>query len=200
MRKISLFLFAAAMIGLLANFTNVHARPALDPEVQRVGLVVAYAPNQSITIVDKDGSQFTFALASSVKILPKDRTSMLGPGAYVTVIAPNNVTDGRLIATGIVIHPQAPESFAIPSVTSTVVPTEATATVEPPTEVVTATEVPTETATEVPTETATTTEVPTEVASATPTAVETLTISSTTQLDSRSVISLFVSWLTSLLQ
>jgi hypothetical protein len=198
MRKTSLFLFAAVVIGLLANFTNVHAHPAQDPEVQRVGLVVAYSPNQSITIVDRDGNEFTFALAPSVKILPKDRVSVLGVGAYVTVIAPNNGTDGQLIATGIVIHPQAPESFAIPSVTSTVVPTETTATVEPPTEVVTATS--TEAPTEVPTEAATATEVPTEVASATPTAVETPTVASITQLDSRSVVSLFVSWLTSLLQ
>src|SRR5689334_21592319 len=123
MRKITLILVSMLVAALAISMTNVQASPISDPEVQRVGLVVAYTEGQSITIMDKDGNQFTFTLASPLKIVPADRANMLGPGAYVTIIAPNNVPGGKMIATGIVIHPQPPSSFPISSVTSTAVST-----------------------------------------------------------------------------
>jgi hypothetical protein len=184
MRKINLFLFAALVFGLLANFTIVHAGERLDPEVKRVGLVVAYTPNQSITIVDKDGSQFTFTIAANLKIVPPHRADLLVPGAYVTIIAPNNVADGKWIATGIVIHPQAPTDF---TATSTVVPGE--------TETVTSSNSETPALTATVTETPTSAETATETVTPTPTAVETVVTNSLPQSNSQSVVASFILWL-----
>jgi hypothetical protein len=100
MKKLSLFLGVALVFTLLVNLTSAQASPNLDPEVRRVGLVVAYTEGQSITIMDKDGNQFTFALASPLKIVPAHRANMLGVGAYVTIIAPNNVPGGKLSRPG----------------------------------------------------------------------------------------------------
>jgi hypothetical protein len=87
----------------------------LKPEVQRVGLVVAYSPGQSITIADRQGNEFTFELVSPLKIVPAHRANLLGVGAFVTIIAPNNVPNGKHIAVGIVIHRGVPSGFAGPS-------------------------------------------------------------------------------------
>jgi hypothetical protein len=167
MKKLSLFLLIALAFASLASWTSAQASPSLDPEVQRVGYVVAYTAGESITIVDRDGVQFTFALASNLKIVPVHRADLLKPGAYVTIIAPNNVAGGKLIAAGIVIHPQAPSSFPSPTFTFTPLPTD--------TALPTATELPSETPTEVPTETVVVTETPTE----TPTGVFTETVTAT---------------------
>jgi hypothetical protein len=86
----------------------------LSPQVQRVGVVVAYSPGQSITIADRQGNEFTFALDSPLRILPAHRAHLLGRGAFVTIIAPSNVPNGRHIAVGIVIHPSVPPGFAGP--------------------------------------------------------------------------------------
>jgi hypothetical protein len=191
MRKISLLLFAVLTFGLLANFTIVHASQALDPQIQRVGLVVAYTPQQSITIVDKDGKQFTFTLAAALKIVPKHRANLLAPGVYVTIIAPKNGT----VATGIVIHPHAPSSFTMPSATftATAVPTN-TATALP-SETPTETSTATPTNTEVPTATMTATETPTITETSTSTATATPTGTAGTTPNSQSVVSAFVDWL-----
>jgi hypothetical protein len=85
------------------------------PEVRRVGVVVAYIPGQSITIADRQGNQFAFELASPLKIVPAHRANLLGPGAFVTIIAPNNVPNGKHIAVGIVIHRGVPPGLAGPS-------------------------------------------------------------------------------------
>lgn len=105
----------------------------LIPEVQRVGVVVAYSPGQSITIVDRHSNQFTFELASPLKIVPAHRAGMLARGTFVTIIAPNNVPGGKQIAVGIVIHPGVPRGFLAPSPTFTPVPSE-TPTPGPPLE------------------------------------------------------------------
>jgi hypothetical protein len=195
MRKISLLLFAALAFGLLANFTIVHASQALDPQIQRVGLVVAYTPQQSITIVDKDGKQFTFTLAAALKIVPKHRANLLAPGVYVTIIAPKNGT----VATGIVIHPHAPSSFTMPSATftATAVPTNTatnTATALP-SETPTETSTATPTNTEVPTATMTATETPTITETSTSTATATPTGTAGTTSNSQSVAAVFIDWL-----
>jgi hypothetical protein len=87
----------------------------LRPEVRRVGVVVAYSPGQSITIADRQGNEFTFELASLLKIVPAHRADLLAVGAFVTIIAPNNVPNGKHIAVGIVIHRGVPPGFAGPS-------------------------------------------------------------------------------------
>lgn len=86
----------------------------LAPEVQRVGIVFAYTPGQSITIVDRDGDPYTFDLASPLRVLPAHRADQLAPGAFVTVISPANDPNNKHIATGIVIHPGVPGDFPIP--------------------------------------------------------------------------------------
>lgn len=87
-----------------------------------VGSVTDYTAGQSITIVDRQGNQFTFDLSSPLRIVPAHRADLLGVGAYVTVIAPNNVVNGKHIAVGIVIHRGAPHSFAGPSGPTTPTP------------------------------------------------------------------------------
>src|SRR5512143_3687526 len=127
MKKVSLILLIALAFAMLTNMAYVEASPASigsDQDVQRVGLVVAFTADQSITIMDRDGVQYTFTLAPNLKIVPPQRANMLGVGAYVTIIAPNNVPNGKSIATGIVIHPQPPASLPIPTFTFTPLPTD----------------------------------------------------------------------------
>jgi hypothetical protein len=109
---------SASAAGSSANEIQAQA------EVQRVGFVVAYIPDQSITIVDRDGNPFTFELASPLKIVPDFRASMLAPGAFVTIISPNNIPGGKQIAEGIVVHPGVPTSFPIPTFTFTPFPSQ----------------------------------------------------------------------------
>jgi hypothetical protein len=166
--------------------------------------------------MDRDGAQYTFALAPNLKIVPPQRANMLGMGAYVTIIAPNNVPDGKSIATGIVIHPQAPASFPLPTAsftplpadtavpTETALPTEVAS--ETPTETVvvtetvTATEVPSETPTETPSETPT--ETPTSEGTVTETATATITetpaVTSLSKQDTQATVTSFIEWLASL--
>lgn len=87
MKKASLILLIVLALAMLTNMAYVEASPA-DQDVQRMGLVVAYTADQSITIVDRDGAQSTFTLAPNLKIVPAHRANMLGVGAYVTIIAP----------------------------------------------------------------------------------------------------------------
>jgi hypothetical protein len=190
MKKIRLFVFAALAIALLSIPMVAQASSKPDQEVERVGLVVAYTPNESITIADRDGVQTTFAIAADVKILPKHRAAELVVGSYVTIISPNSA-DG--VATGIVIHPQVPNGFTnateppLPSATSTSEPVE-TATESP-----TSTETPavTETETETATATATNTgEVPTDTATATSTAT------GTAAANPQAAAQSFIEWLT----
>jgi hypothetical protein len=225
MKKISLFVLIALALALVTNLTIAQASSNLDPEVQRVGLVVAYTPDESITIVDRNGNQFTFTLAPGLKLVPPHRADLLQVGAYVTIIAPNNVPGGKWIATGIVIHPKPPSSFPIPTFTFTPLPTETALPSETPTETPTATEVVTEpptftetptatetvtetetstatatvTETETPTATATETATETETSTATPTetATETVTTTTSTQAITPSAVTSFLEWLAS---
>jgi hypothetical protein len=166
------FALAIAMIANVANPTIGKAAPAefkfggSNIEAQgneHVGVVIAYLPGQSITIMDRDGNQLTFELAPSLKIVPPQRASALAPGVYVTIIAPNNVPGGKQIAVGIVIHPGIPEGFPVPSQTSTPLPTQTLITTE------------TATSTETPTGTVTVTETPTPTGTITVTAPSTET-------------------------
>lgn len=112
------------------------------PEVRRVGLVVAYHPGDTITIVDRQGNEFEFELASSLRIVPRHRAHLLAPGVFVTVIAPNNTPGGKHIAVGIVIHPGVPPGFPVPPTPSTPEPPTPPGPTEPPTEPPTVTPTP----------------------------------------------------------
>ena len=193
MKKISLFVLVALAFALLANFTVAQASASPDPGVERVGFVVAYMPNEGITIVGRDGSQTTFTLAPDLKIVPKHRANLLNVGSFVTIISPANVNSfasENRIATGIVIHPQAPNGFPIPTFTSTPLPSATATETETPTAVVT--ETPTFTATVTVTET----ETPTETA--TPTSTGTVTTTTSTQVNTPSAVTSFVEWVASL--
>ncbi|HXQ35392.1 MAG TPA: hypothetical protein VN843_15345, partial [Anaerolineales bacterium] len=118
-KKVILSCFSLVMLVVTSAYIPVATGSSalvigLKPEVQRVGVVVAYSPGQSITIVDRRGNQYTFELASPLKIVPRHRADLLAPGAFVTIIAPNNVPGGKHIAVGIVIHPSIPPGFAGP--------------------------------------------------------------------------------------
>ena len=208
MKKISLVLLFALVFALWMNMANVEASPASlvgpDNNVQRVGLVVAYTAGQSITIAGRDGAQTTFTLAPDLKILPPERANTLGVGSYVTIIAPNNVPGGKGIAVGIVIHPQAPASFPLPTATFTPLPTN--------TAVPTETAIATEVASETPTEAVVATETSTGAVTETPTGVETATetptgemtptatsiVASGSRTNPQNTLNSFIEWLASL--
>lgn len=172
MKRISLFVLSAVTLAMAASLmialVGANASPELSPD--HVGLVVAYTPDQSITIVNKDGAEFTFTIAPDVKILPANLADQLGVGSYVTIISPNNPGNDGDVATGIVIHPQAPNGFTQPNPTETALPSETATAIatDTATETATVTETVTETETATPTEIGTE-EVPTETATATAT-------------------------------
>lgn len=194
MKKTSLFVLIALVFAMAASPVIARANASVERGTDHVGLVIAYTPNQSITIVNKDGAEFTFTIASDVKIVPKHRANLLGVGSYVTIISPNNPGNGGGVATGIVVHPQVPNGFPMPNVTDTPLPsaTSTTAPTETMTESPTSTETSTSTATETATATATETstgEVPTETATATVTG---------TAATPQAVTQSFLQWLASL--
>lgn len=210
MRKFSLSVLTVLVLLLTTvAFVSPSNTASAAPEVQRVGLVIAYTEGQSITIMDQHGNQFTFELDAHLKIVPADRVDMLAPGAYVTIIAPNNFHEGKSIATGIVIHPHIPEGFPTPIASSTSVPTDTAV----PTETMLPTDVSSETPTaletveetmtatetpignETPAETATSTEGSPED---TPTPTETPAGTSLPQADTHSAVDALVDWLASI--
>jgi hypothetical protein len=76
-----------------------------------VGIVVAYVPGQSITIMDQQGAQSEFVLDPALKIVPPGAESSLAVGSFVTVIAPASLDKGKQVAVGLVIHPKVPDGW-----------------------------------------------------------------------------------------
>ena len=87
---------------------SVVVIPGKPAKTHRVGTVTAFSAGVSITIEDKDGNMFTFALSADTKLLPADRAGTLAVGSRVTVIAPRNPASSGLTASGIVIYPAVP--------------------------------------------------------------------------------------------
>lgn len=87
---------------------RVMVIPGKPSKIHRVGIVTAYTPSASITIQDKDGNTFTFALTGEIKILPPERAGQLAVGARVTLIAPRDPASGGVSVIGIVVHPAKP--------------------------------------------------------------------------------------------
>jgi hypothetical protein len=114
---------ASGWNGPGANAAQSQASSPQQNVRRIVGSVTDYTAGQSITIVDRQGNQFTFDLDSPLKIVPAHRANLLGVGAFVTIIAPNNVPNGKHIAVGIVIHRGAPHSFIAPTPPPSVAPT-----------------------------------------------------------------------------
>jgi len=88
------------------EFTAVKVQvvPGKPARIHRVGEVTEYTAGESITILAKDGNEYTFALSEETKILPKDRVDLLVVGAQVTVISRRDPTGGPLAAQGVVVH------------------------------------------------------------------------------------------------
>ncbi len=79
--------------------------PGRPTRIHRVGVVTAYTAGSSISIQDKDGNSFTFALTADTKILPQERAGQLAVGSRVTIISRRDVTGGPAAAQAIVVHP-----------------------------------------------------------------------------------------------
>ena len=192
MRKKNIFLMVAVTLVLFAGVAFGQVNNVAAQKEGPVGIVVAYIPGQSITIVDQQGVQSEFMLDPSLKILPVGGEKSLVVGSFVTLIAPASIDKGKQIAVGIVIHPKVPDGWAkvlAPSGTPLVKNTPgATGTL------------PTETPKAVVTETAT---VPSD-ATITPTALDTSKVTPTatplggtaTKVTNES----FIQWLTSLIR
>jgi hypothetical protein len=162
MRKTNIYLIIAAalLVGLIRNPVAQVSAGAGAP----VGVVVAYTPGQSITIVDQSGTEQEYVISSNLKILPPGAADSLAVGSFVTIIAPASVSDGKQMAVGIVVHPQVPPGWSIPALTTTVFPS--------------ATPVGTEMASPtgtLPTVTATLSETPTPIEPGTPTETPSMT-------------------------
>ena len=199
MRKTNIYLIIALAVALLASVTLNQVRAASAQEVPPVGVVVAYVPGQSITIVDQQGVQHEYLISTSLKILPKDRANSLAVGAFVTIIAPASLGNGKQTAVGIVIHPHIPNGWNVPNMSATPLATNTPAgtfTATPTgtllaTETATATGTPVATGTATSTATATATIIGTDTPTATPTPMGGgVTVTTNT----------FIDWLRSLLR
>jgi len=87
---------------------SVMVIPGKPSKIHRVGIVTDYTAGNSITIQDKNGNNYTFALTSDTKLLPAERAGSLIIGSRVTIIAPRDPATGGVIVKGIVIHPSTP--------------------------------------------------------------------------------------------
>jgi len=154
-----------AASGLVA--LKVMVIPGKPAKIHRVGVVTAYTAGESITILAKDGQEYTFVLSETTKILPKDRVDMLGVGAIVTIISRRDPTGGPLAAQGIVVHPGGTLVTETPTGTLTETPTNTPTMTPTDTPTVTPTDTPTVTPTVTPTDTPTVT--PTDTPTVTPT-------------------------------
>lgn len=193
MRKLNIFMIAALAVTLLGTmaFTQVGAVSNQDAGV--VGVVAAYVPGQSITIVDQNGSQHEFQLSSSLKILPPNKSNEIVIGSFVTIIAPNSISSGKQVAVGIVIHPKVPNGWKIPDLMKTVLPT---GTAVPTKAVETGTPMGMETITATATETATIT--PTALGTSTEAVTPTATpLGGTAKAPTNES---FIQWLTALIR
>jgi len=160
MRKTNIVLIIALGLALLAGLALNPAGKVFAQEVPPVGIVVAYTPGVSITIVDQQGNQIEYALDAAVKIEPADGEKSLKVGSYVTIIAPASISKGKQIAVGIVVHPDKellPPGAAL--VKNTAAPTDVPATAttkvsETPTPAESAAATPIETFTATPKEAA----------------------------------------------
>jgi len=88
--------------------SKIMVIPGKPSKIHRVGIVTEYAAGSSITIQDKKGNTYTFALSAETKLLPAERAGALGVGSLVTIIAPRDPASGGVSVKGIVIHSAAP--------------------------------------------------------------------------------------------
>ncbi|HLO28656.1 MAG TPA: DUF5666 domain-containing protein [Anaerolineales bacterium] len=87
---------------------RIMAIPGKPAKAHRVGIVTEYTAGESITIQDKKGNTYSFALSPETRLLPAERAETLGVGSFVTIIAPRDPSNSEMTAKGIVIHPPKP--------------------------------------------------------------------------------------------
>ncbi len=130
---VAISLALALFTGLALNQVSAVSAQGNSP----VGVVVAYVPGVSITIIDVNGTEIEYMLDPSLKIEPADKADTLQVGSFVTIITPASVDKTKKTAVGIVVHPDMPEGLKIPGwaatplIKSTPLPTEIPATATP---------------------------------------------------------------------
>ncbi len=111
---------------------SIQVIPAKPERTHNVGIVSAYVPGVSISILAVDGETYEFLLAETTKILPLERLPLLVVGARVTIIAPRDVSTLEITAGGIVIHTDAAlGDFESPESTEPAETEEPVETIEP---------------------------------------------------------------------
>ena len=164
MRRIRVFLTMVSTLVLMAGVAFGQINDVSAQKEGPVGIVVAYVPGQSITIMDQQGAQSEFVLDPALKIVPPGSENSLAVGSFVTVIAPASLDKGKQIAVGLVIHPKVPDGWkpsdpsdkdllpsATPVVKNTAGPTDSAVTATPKvSETPTPAEIPTATPTPAP--------------------------------------------------
>lgn len=123
MRQINIVVVMALGLFVFAGLT-FHQVSNVSAQGDSVyGVVVAYTPGVSITVVDQKGNQIEYTLDATVKIESPD--GEITVGSVVTIIAPASLDKGKQKAVGVVVHP---EKELLPSETprvkDTAVPTE----------------------------------------------------------------------------
>lgn len=105
MRKMNLVLVIALGLAALSGlaFHQVSSASAQGDSV--MGIVVAYTPGVSITIVDQNGNQIEYALDAGVKIQSSTGDKFITVGAVVTIVAPASLDKGKQKAVEIMVHP-----------------------------------------------------------------------------------------------
>jgi len=91
--------------SFLASYVMVI--PGKPAKLHHVGEVSAYTEGQSVTILAKDGMEYTFQINDMTKILPEGSTIKVGD--TVTVIMPRILANQPMVAAGIVLHVMEPE-------------------------------------------------------------------------------------------
>lgn len=175
MRKLNILSIIALAAAMFASFTFGQVGTVSAQEVPPTGVVVDYLPGQSITIVDQRGTQHQYTISSTVKILPPVRANALAVGSFVTIIAPASLSQRKQVAVGIVVHPQVPPGWNIPTVSAT--PPMTSTAVETFTASPTGTSLATDTA--IATETPTGTQLATATDTATATATDVVLVTDT---------------------
>jgi hypothetical protein len=175
MRKTNLLLIIALAVALMASALLNHVHTASAQQVPPTGIVVAYTPGQSITIVDQQGVQHEYLLSTTLKILPPGQANSIAVGSFVTIIAPASLGNGKETAVGIVIHPNIPNGWNVPSLSATPLATNTPMATTSATPTTTGTQLATETTTATATVSGTPFATETGTATETPTAIGTFT-------------------------
>jgi hypothetical protein len=179
MRKFTILIMLLLAGSFVASLAFAQVNPVAAQQESPVGVVVAYVPGQSITIADQSGALHEYMISSSLKILPPGRANALGVGSFVTIIAPASLSQGKQMAVGIVVHPNVPGGWIIPTISATPLATGTTVETQTPTPVGTLPGTQTATGTASATATGTVLATETETSTATPTVVGTITETAT---------------------